>query len=129
MPKDLLDRTEVGATLDHVGGSGVAKDVRGHSVGVETRPDRMAPDDEKHALTRQLPASCVEEHPAGVAPPCFHLEPDRQVGGERIDGEATERNDPLLVALSLHERRLAVEIDVFDTKADRLGNASNPLRT
>src|SRR5262245_25659711 len=59
--KNLLDRSQFGAPFQQMRREGMPKEMRVHSLGVETRLRRQAPQDQERAGASQSAAARVEE--------------------------------------------------------------------
>ena len=122
MPQHLLDRAEVGSTLQEVGREGVAEEMGVHASGLEARSIGELAENEEDAGTRQRAAARVEEQLGPI--PAIEVWPaERQVPPHRLGGRPSERNEPLLVSLSEHADDPLVEGDAALLEPDCLGDA------
>ena len=115
----LLQRAQVAAAGEQVGGERVAQRVRAHPVR-EAGRGRVALDDLVEALARQAGAAVVDEQarlePVADEPPA----PAREVGVDGARGGGADRHDPLLGALAAGLQDPGLEVDVGGLEVDRL---------
>ena len=111
--------SNVGAVVQHVSRTGVAKDMGRKLL---SKADLGAPlaDDAECALAAEAPAPLVQEHRFGVAPAGPPIR--RQLGAtaaveptlQRAGGHTSEWNDPFLGTLPHQSHQTIVKIDVAD---------------
>src|SRR5215211_4260337 len=101
---------------------GVAEQVRVHARGVEAGLLSAALQDEESARARERSALRVEEQLRPVAPVEVRP-PAREVAPDRLDGLASDRNDPFLVSLAEAADEALVERDRRPLERDGLGHA------
>src|SRR3954454_614068 len=118
----LLNRAQVAAAGQQVGGEGVAQGVRAHAVG-QAGARRVPADDLVEALARQLPAAEVHEqvHLGAVLDQLWA--PALEVDVHRAHGRLADRHDALLRTLAARAQDALVEVDVAQLEPDRLGGA------
>ena len=121
MPEERLHDPEVGSPLDHVGGEGMPKAVRREGI-VEPRAYRHPPHQGEHRLAAQAGASRRQENLASsrVAEKLRTL--DLEVAREGGAGRASERHEPLLVALPTDADRPLPGEELFDGQSGRLAH-------
>src|SRR5690242_6815105 len=99
MAEHLLNRAQVGASLEQVSGEGMPEKVGVNAGGVETRGLGEPAQDQEGPGPGQGPAAGVEEQLRAVVP--VEVRPAAsQVASERLGRLATDRDDALLPALA-----------------------------
>jgi hypothetical protein len=122
VPEHLLQRAQVAAAGQQVGGEGVAQRVRAHLAG-EPRGGRVALDDLVEPLARETVATVVDEQP------CLEAVADQlraavaEVGAERSRRGPADGDHPLLRALAAGTQDAPLQVQVADLEIDRLRGA------
>jgi hypothetical protein len=106
----LLDASEVCPALEQVGGEGMAKQMRVHTLGVESCLLGQAAQDQERAGARQWAAANVEKELRPVAAVEVRTA-ECQVTAERLYGRPAERDDALLRPLAERADEASVQID------------------
>ena len=105
-----------------MGGEGVPQHVRGHRRGDARAFGGVL----KHlpgALPRQPPAAGVEEDTCGAPAAAGEFRaPAHQIGVQRGDRRAADRDQALFAALAAQQHRPGVGVDVVEVEAHRLGD-------
>ena len=102
MAEHLLDGAEVGAAVEQVGRAGVAERVR-MEIGPARAERAVAVDEELHRREAEAAAARRDEEGAridGARAQVRERSAEREVGGERLGGLASERHDALLAPLA-----------------------------
>src|SRR5579864_6232199 len=98
MAEHFLNRPEVGAALEQMGGEGVAEEVGVDTLGLQPGGPGEAAKDEEGAGAGQRPALGIEEELGPVAAVEVGPAP-REVAAEGVHRFAADRDDALLRAL------------------------------
>src|SRR5690242_8220561 len=122
MPEHLLDSTEVGASLEKMGGERVAQKVWMGPLRLEPCLVGQAAQDEKHAGAGERPAARVEKQLLPVAP--IEEGPTaREVAAEGVRCLPPDRNHPFLASLAEGPDEPVLEIDGLAVERDRLADS------
>src|SRR6476469_3630409 len=89
---------------------------------LETGLPGKAPENQERAHPRQRAALGIEEELRPVAAVEVRAAA-RQIAAQRLDGGASDRDDPLLVALAEHADDARIEVDPCALEPDRLADA------
>ena len=122
MSQHFLNRSQVRASLEQVGGERVAEQVRMDARRVEPGPLGDAPQDQERPGARERPAARVQEH-LGAAARVEVRPAAGQVAAQRLGGGAPHRHGPLAVPLADHADDPVLEVDAASEEPDRLGHA------
>ena len=127
MAEQLLDRAQVGAALEQVGGGGVAQavgaDVGRPGTSGDAAVDQVA--DGRWSI-RRAPRAEEERRPRALDPQ--HGRPDRQPPVDRPAGRGAVGHRALLAALAEHPDHPAFVVDVVDVEADELARPGSRWR-
>src|SRR6266446_4660878 len=122
MAEHFLDRSEVGAALEQMGGERVAEEMGVDALRLEPGRPGEAAEDEEGARTGQCPALGVEEELGPVA--AVEVRPAaREVAAEGAHRLPADRDDTLLRALAEGADKAALEVDRGLVEPDGLAHA------
>ena len=120
--KHLLDRTEIGATLEQVSREGVSEEVGMHAARLETGSIGELSEDQERAGASQWAAPDVQEQLRAVAPVEMRAA-EREVSTNGFRGRTPEGDEALFVALAEHADDSLFDGDATLLESDRLGHA------
>src|SRR6478735_5528195 len=122
MSEQFLNTSEVGPSLEQVGGERVPEQVRMDARRLETRLLREAAENQERPRAGQPAALRVQEELRPVAP--VEERPSAgEVAAQRLGGRPADRDDPLLAALAGDSHETLIEVDAGLLEADGLGDA------
>src|SRR5436853_5574144 len=122
MAEHLLNRAQVGASLEQVRGERMAEKMGVNAGGVQPRGLGEPAQDQEGPGACQWPAAGVEEQLRAVVP--VEVRPAAsQVARERLRRLATDRDDALLRSLAEATDEAAVDVDGDAIEPDRLADA------
>jgi len=119
-----LNRAQVGAALEQMGGETVPELVRGQPA-TQSGPAAVRLKDSPEANAADTSAVAIEKK-SGRKPIAKQFRAsDAQIAFERRQGSATDRNHALLASLPGATKIARFTLNVFDAKADQLGDAQS----
>ena len=125
VPEQLLDRPQVGALLEQVGGEGVPQRVRVNAAGTRRGVDPVV-ENAPHRAIAQAAASAIAEDRAGIVERARRQLARRDPPAlERRRRGAPERHLALLVPLADDAQRALTELDVGSDPA-RMTTTATP---
>src|SRR6185437_6269357 len=122
MSEHLLDRAQVGTSLEQVRGERVAQEMGVDPLGLEPGLRGELAQDEKDARARERAAARVEEQLLPV-PPVEVGPAAGEIAAESFRGLPPDRDDPLLAALAEAADEAVLEIHGLPVERDRLAHA------
>ena len=123
MAEQLLDRAQIDAAIEQMGGIGMAQHMR-RGAGNDAAGDGPTMDEPLHAARRKARAGAVDEHrgPRGT-----ELRTHREVFVHRAIRRACQRHLPRLTALAVlhhdHRHAEALPVDIAEVETTRFGDA------
>ncbi len=120
MAEQLLDRAQVGAALQQVGGEGVAQGVR-MDAGGERRPVDVAVDQAAYRAHSEPPTAIVQKDRLAPVRGCpADALPDLQPSPQRRGRRLPERHHPFPAALAHHAQGPAFEVEILPVQVGQL---------
>ncbi len=118
--EDGLNSSEVGAVFDHVRGATVSQHVR---TGVPARALRRPLHDLPHPLPREAFGSPGDKDLCSVLPTGQQGSPIMKIGRKHLLRRTPERDHPILISLTAHDRISKVELQILHLYVYDLGHA------
>jgi hypothetical protein len=122
MAEHLLDRAEIGATLQQVRREGMAEEVGMHTARLESGAVGELSEDQERAGASQWAAADVQEQLRPVAAVEMRAA-EREVSTNGLRSRASQRYQALFVSLAQHADDSLVDGDATLLESDRLGHA------